>query len=565
MMRSLYAGVSGLRNHQLKMDVIGNNIANVNTIGFKKSRVNFQEMFYQTLRGASSPQGSRGGTNPRQIGLGVAIASIDTMHTPGSSMTTGKMSDLMVEGDGFFVMDNNGQNLYTRAGTFDFDRDGNFTNPANGMKVKGWMADPLTRVIDSTKAMDNIVIPQVQLMKPLATKNIVYANNLDAQAAVGTKYPAPPVEVYDSLGNPHQIALNYQKTGVNTWGYTVSLGAEDPLIKDQLPSNYDDLPPAAQQSLLEDAQITAFGGTPGNRATAAGIGSAGLGVKLTAVNQGTGANSFQVQVIDGGVGSNLTTTVAGNVITVSIDAANAAHSLQAVMDSVNNTPQASILVTASLDAGAVGTAQAVVEVLTNLAGGTGSLGAGMKGSVVFDATGTLDKVATSVANAVTQPILTNSFTFNPTGTDPVVITPDITALTQYNSESSVRAQSKDGNSPGSLQTYTIDSTGVISGVYSNGLSLQLAQLALSKFNAPGGLIKMGENLYQESNNSGSALIGAPGSQGIGMVTPGSLEMSNVELAQEFSDMIVTQRGFQANSRIITTSDQMLEELVNLKR
>ncbi|MGB9839457.1 flagellar hook-basal body complex protein, partial [Thermovenabulum sp.] len=138
MMRSMFAGVTGLRNHQIKMDVIGNNIANVNTVGYKKSRVTFQEALAQTMRGASAPQNARGGTNPLQVGLGMTIGAIDTIHTPSSLETTGNMTDLAIEGDGFFVVTDGQERYYTRAGNFGFDEEGNFVNTSTGYKVMGW-------------------------------------------------------------------------------------------------------------------------------------------------------------------------------------------------------------------------------------------------------------------------------------------------------------------------------------------------------------------------------------------------------------------------------------------
>lgn len=143
MMRSLYSGVSGLQNHQVRMDVIGNNISNVNTIGFKKGRVNFQDMISQSMGGAAKPTDELGGVNPKQVGLGMAVASIDTIHTQGSLQTTGKMDDLAIQGNGFFIMSSGAKQYYTRAGAFGLDQEGILVNPANGMKVQGWTAEAI--------------------------------------------------------------------------------------------------------------------------------------------------------------------------------------------------------------------------------------------------------------------------------------------------------------------------------------------------------------------------------------------------------------------------------------
>ena len=171
MMRSMFSGVTGLRNHQVKMDVIGNNIANVNTVGYKKSRVTFQDTLSQTMRGAASPQGNRGGTNPMQVGLGMTIASIDTIHSPSNAEYTGNMTDLAIEGDGYFIVGEGLDKYYTRAGNFGFDTNGNFINLATGLKVKGWQSEDF-RVPEDKSPQDvgDIVVRKGMVMEAEATK-----------------------------------------------------------------------------------------------------------------------------------------------------------------------------------------------------------------------------------------------------------------------------------------------------------------------------------------------------------------------------------------------------------
>ncbi|HPO97764.1 MAG TPA: flagellar hook-basal body complex protein, partial [Bacillota bacterium] len=180
MMRSMFAGVSGLRNHQIRMDVIGNNIANVNTIGFKSSRVSFQDTLNQMLRGASAPQGERGGINPLQVGLGVNIATIDVIHTQGNLQNTGKISDVAIQGDGFFILSDGGNQYYTRAGNFNMERDGRLVNPSNGLVVQGWMADDLGN-INPNSPLTNIRLPIGQTINPVATSVIEFGGNLNSQ------------------------------------------------------------------------------------------------------------------------------------------------------------------------------------------------------------------------------------------------------------------------------------------------------------------------------------------------------------------------------------------------
>jgi len=408
MMRSMFSGVSGLRNHQLRMDVIGNNIANVNTVGYKKSRVLFQDMLSQTLRGASAPQGGKGGSNPQQIGLGMTLNAIESLHTQGSSETTGKVTDMMIDGDGFFVLGEGSNRFYTRAGNFDFDAVGNLIN-ANGLKVQGWMANA-AGVIDTTQAIAGVQIPKGQSIQPQATSTATLLGNLDASAAIGAAWPAT-VTVYDSLGQSWTMNVTFTKGAVNSWNITLT-------------------------------------NPPAGWAPAAGI--AGGPVTFT------GAGIYS----------------GGSPLTI---------------------------------------------------------------------TGT------------------------PPGANAVTVTVDVTGLTQFDAESNVTMNTQNGYASGVLNGYSIDKAGIITGRFSNGLTKQMAQIAMANFNNPVGLSKAGENLYTSSNNSGQVQIGTAGTGGRGEVSPGKLEMSNVDLSQEFTDMIVTQRGFQANSRIITVSDEMLQELVNLKR
>jgi flagellar hook protein FlgE len=420
MMRSLFSGISGLRNHQTRMDVIGNNIANVNTVGFKASRVNFQDMLNQTIQGASSGQGNLGGTNPIQVGLGMGLASIDTLFTDGSTQPTGKQTDLAISGAGFFVLFDGLNKVYTRAGNFDFDNQGNYLVPGTGYKVMGYMADA-NGVIDPKQEAQPITIPVGSSMAAKPSTKIVYANNLSGDAANGTTVPAS-ITVYDSKGAAHKVSGSFvkQATPDNTWTFTVTgVTAPDNTTEAVTPS------PAVYTLTFDNEG------------------------KFSSVNPATG------------------------------------------------------------------------------------------------------------------------FTFTPAGTAAgaanVTITPNFDNLTQFAGESTVQAVDRDGYPSGTLEQTTIDGTGTIIGKFSNGQTQSLAQVCLAIFNNPAGLTKVGDNMYIKSNNSGEEQIGISGSGGRGGFIPGSLEMSNVDLAQEFSNMIITQRGFQANSKIITATDEMLQDLTNLKR
>lgn len=407
-MRSLFSAVSGLRSHQARMDVIGNNVANVNTPGFKSGRVTFQEVFSQTLRGASSPTGlaedQRGGINAMQIGLGVDIASIDTIHTPGSLQPTSRVTDVAIEGNGFFVVAQGNSFAYTRVGAFDIDGDGVLVD-TDGRKVMGWVSDS-SGVLPVGRSAQNLSPLEIRMgsnMPAKATTNAYMAKNLNAEAEVGS-VRTTAVTVYDSLGAVHTVTLEFEKTDVNEWEWTAS-------------------------------------------------------------------------------------------------------------------------------------------------GGT----AGGSGTMVFNTDGSLNSVDDV------------EVTLTPAGADPLAFDIHFDNITQVAGPSTVEPASVDGWATGTLESFTCDPTGMIFGFYSNGQNLVLGQIALCSFSNPGGLVKQGNNLYVQSNNSGAPDIGEAGTSGRGTIAPSSLEMSNVDLAEEFTQMIITQRGFQANSRVITVSDELLQELVNLKR
>jgi flagellar hook protein FlgE len=395
MLRSLYAGISGLRSHQTMLDVTGNNIANVNTTAFKASTTQFQDTLSQLTQGASGPQAGVGGTNPAQVGLGVLVAGISTNFAQGSTQATGKAANLMISGDGFFVTRNGNQNSYTRAGDFDFDADGRLVTP-DGSLVQGWGA--VDGVVTDGGLIGDIQLPLDAIAAGEATTATSVGGNLPSDAVVGKTY-VRDVEVFDATGASRSMAITFTKTAAG-W----DAAASDP-----------------------------------NNPAGAATGTKSL----------TFANGVQ-------------TSAAGPFVVGGI--------------SVN-----------------------------------------------------LDKVS-GFAELVT-----------------------------------VAVTDKNGMDAGTLESYTMSKDGTVIGSFSNGASKALARVVLATFANPGGLEKAGGSSYRATFNSGEATIGAPGSAGYGDLTSGALEMSNVDLSQEFTNLIVAQRGFQANARIITTSDEVLQELTNLKR
>ncbi|HOS39556.1 MAG TPA: flagellar hook protein FlgE [Spirochaetota bacterium] len=457
MMRSLFSGVSGLKNHQTRMDVIGHNISNVNTYGYKYTRATFQDMLSQTIAGAAKPMDTRGGVNPKQVGLGMTIASIDRIFTQGSLQTTGNQTDLALSGDGFFIVADGDKKFYTRAGTFSLDRDGNLVNPGNGMKVQGWKSttnERGDRVINSSGSVEDIVIPIYGKVEAKETSYVKYKCNLDSKMPI-----VPPnatarmrssagittnIDVYDKVGNQHRLTLTLWKTGANQWTASAAMtDAMGPLTLD----------------------IPASGNQP---------------------NQSNTSNRM-----------NLRFSPEGRLISVADEAS---------PDELNQ----------------------------------GALVANLNYRVTGDPT-----------------VRTVQLDLGKAGL--------IEGITQFSSPSTTKAVEQNGYGMGYMESFNIDNSGVVTGVYSNGTKQALGQVATSVFTNPQGLVAAGENLFEVSNNSGLPNIGPASQGGRGTIIAGSLEMSNVDLSEQFTDMIVTQRGFQANSRTISTSDQMLQEVINLKR
>jgi len=581
MMRSLYSGVSGLRNHQTRMDVIGNNIANVNTVGFKASRVSFQDMLSQTLQGASGAAGGRGGTNPVQVGMGVGVASIDTIFTDGSFQSTGKQTDLAISGQGFFVLSNGNSQLYSRSGAFDYDTSGNLLVPGTGYKVMGYKADS-TGNIDTSQTVQGIQVPVGATMPAKISTKLTYANNLMASAKV--------------LGSPAVIAAaTAALTAAQTATKTAALATQAAMA----------LKPTAADTATAAAIVTA---------TAASAAA----TKAAAVTTPPATATSVLDAVQAVAGGTAVATAANDA--AALPGATAATVVAAVNVALAATQTAT---TATTPATAIAVAQATISAKTAMANEKVALQAVNDASDksseartainVYDSqgnpyqvSGTFGKIADNQWSFTPEPTVKNSsgqvianvtasapitITFNPDGsfgsstpaavlsinqtgiTPPspfagagaFVIAPDFSAMTQYGSTTTVQATGQDGFASGSLEKTNINTSGVIIGQFNNGQTLKLAQVALASFNNPGGLTKSGESLYLKSTNSGEAQIGGAGAGGRGTFNAGALEMSNVDLAQQFSDMIVTQRGFQANSKIITTTDTMLEELVNLKR
>lgn len=408
MSRALFTAVSGLRNHQVWLDTIGNNIANANTTGFKSSTVIFADILGQTITTGVAPTATKGGVNPIQIGLGMTFGSISPNFFQGSIQTTNRNTDMAIQGDGFFVLANGVDRVYSRAGAFTLDANGTLVDTASGFKVQG--------------ANGNITITPGQQSAATSTTKAVFKGNLDFTAAEASTFVGT-FNVFDSVGSAHTLTVTFTKN------FTAAAGRWDWAVTEA------------------DTAI-----------------------------------------------SSLTTAT---------------------------------------------------------------------GSIVFNATGGISSGSSQAVGLV--------YTAGAGVTTPQSITLDFgtatntTPVTGVASPSTATLASQDGNPSGTLQSFSLGVDGGITAFYSNGKSSAVDTVQLASFANSGGLVKIGQNQYRESAISGPAAKGNPGTGGRGTMVAGALEMSNVDLAQEFSSMIIAERGFQANARTISTADKMLEELVNLKR
>jgi flagellar hook protein FlgE len=556
MMRSMFAGVSGLKNHQTKMDVIGNNISNVNTIGFKGGRANFQDLLNQNIKGATEPRAGRGGTNPIQVGLGNSIATVDVLQTQGNLQNTSKVSDLAIQGDGFFILGDGSNQYYTRAGNFNLEKNGKLVNPANGMILNGWMANSAGE-INPNSSITGIQLPIGQNIAPSATTKVGFGGNLDSKTFGTLTYPQMTID--DGAGHATRVSItltptkNYNEfrytveapSGVVTNGtgtITLDVNGKVIAVKNNGSTGTVTNPAAATTTTTTTATTTNGAATVAPGANVNAVASSGGAITVTP----TGGTAITIELptvgaTNGGIFT--CTTPAGKTeFTGAFTAPTPLFTATKIYDSQGTAHTISTTVTKhEMNRWKWQTTDEQGNILGS-------------GNLVFDNTGKL-------TSAAGTPI-----TFSPAGAEAMTITPDFSGITQFASAiSEITSPEQDGFAMGQLQSFNIDKSGQVLGVFSNGRSQILAQLALANFNNPSGLLRSGDTMFAASANSGSPQIGQAGFNGRGNINSGTLEMSNVDLSQEFTDMIVTQRGFQANSRIITTSDEMLQELVNLKR
>ena len=552
MMRSMYSAVSGLKTHQTKMDVIGNNIANVNTVAFKSSSVVFQDVLYQMTSNASGANAATGtgGVNAKQIGLGVTTGATNlSITTSGAAETTGRAFDIRLSDQSttnFFVVNNGSENLFTRAGSFYVDGAGNLCMTSTGYTVMGWQVDPTT---------GNIKKDTVSALRVMQTSNLTSAPEATTQANVSGIIDKNDKDVlsdnglvktltfFDNLGYSYTARFAMKSTGTDG-KYTVEL---EKILNSDGTTFYD---PATSQVKLEDV-----------------FGSKTAGATLGTYNQVQSGYYYDATQKKFYVGSdNKGTELKWDAITSTFKEQNnqtTTHSLKQVYGISNGMVE-------KIKNGA----KATVDTTTGKLKITGDV---TDYAIDFSTKdGTFTGVGARTSNNKTNSVTLNMSKLgnNPTQFDDITI--DFSGLKDADNGGKSTAVMSTGSIDdgvtgkgkklGAMIGISIDNNGLITGTYDNGNTETLGQIAVAQFANASGLEKVGENCYRTTLNSGEfdgigVEISADGSS----MTSGELEMSNVDLSTEFTQMIITQRGFQANSRIITTSDTLLEELVNLKR
>ena len=481
MMRSLYSGVSGLKVHQTKMDVIGNNISNVNTIGFKSSQVNFSDILYQTTSDATgpNPEARTAGINAKKIGLGASVSSISTITTSGGSQRTDNALDIMIEGNQFFIVDKGGSNYFTKAGDFTVDASGLLCN-TGGCKVMGWQVDPNdpTKCVHDRVTELRVKSESTMYVPPEATENVYFSGNIDykdSQLSSDTG-KTTTLSFYDKLGQNYMAILNLKQPAdaENNGVYKVT-------ITDILDANRESI--FVKKNVDENNNVT----YSASEITSFSFG--GEEISVGEIDEETGKVTIEGEGIDLKFNPS-------NGKFISVGAEEGAKSVSFSINGGENSPFSEI--------------DCDFSAMTMYASSGSSTFLAQRGKL-SDGTGA-------------------------------------------------------GKPQGNMTGLSVDSSGRIYGSYDNGDKKLLCQIAVAQFANPAGLEAVGSSLFAATMNSGAFNgIGEDISAVGGKMNTGVLEMSNVDLSTEFTSIITTQRGFQANSRIITTSDTLLEELINLKR
>ena len=573
---SLFAGVSGLNANGTALSVIGNNVANLATVGFKGSKATFADLISSSISG---------GSGAIQTGIGVALTSVQGDFSQGSLATSSNVLDLAIDGNGFYVVkDAQGGTFYTRAGMFRLDKNNDVVDPS-GFKLQGFLADTTGTI---TGTIGDVSLPSTTA-SPKATTTALVAANLNSGTAItgleGNLVGSATSATTSAAGN-NSFTINLNGDGVKT--VTVANGLTGAALATAIQNAVRGLTPTDPFLRAAYTGFTAsvngsgvFTFTSGMSGTA-NDSTANTGNVVIAAN-GADTLAANLNLLTGTATtgtdfllSNPTGTSNFSTSMTVYDSLGNNHLLTTYFTKVgantwnyNVVASANDVVTANYNSANIDTTLNIVKV------GSGTL--------TFNTNGTLDRESVvkryntgTAAGAVGTVPDQLQIDFNGATANQLIVmnfgtsvTTDggngLDGTTQFGSTSALVQQTQDGYAAGSLQAFSVDANGTISGRFSNGQLRALAQVVLARFPDPIGLTRTGKNTFAQSGNSGQPVTGAPDSAGLGSVKSNSLELSNVDLGQSFIDMIAAQRGFQANSRVITTSDEILQELVNLKR
>lgn len=546
LINSLFSGVSGIRNHQAMLDVIGNNIANVNTIGYKGSRVTFSDTFNQFVRYGTNPSDTSGGTNTFQVGLGMKLNSVDRNWNQGTFERTGITTDLALQGDGLFILEKNGEQFYSRAGAFIFDANGQLVNPQNGAIVQGKVAT-LDGQIPPGNNLEDIQIDGNLKLPAKATTNISWGGNLDSTLPItrseeyvqtgninGTMAIGETVEdentIFDQSGNEFTFKTSYEKTADDIYNLTYEL------LDSEGNATVPPIGPTTVVAVFNNAEpnemVTLDGNTP---PIPIPIAENSLGINFD--YDPTGVAQRETNTLSSSVDANRDATVVTGTISV-FDSLGNAHTFNLKYTKIDDNSW---------------------SWKADVPADSGDL-SGHEGTITFNTDGSIATISPNPPEIVFTPS-------NGAESQTLILDmgEDFEGITQTSSSSVVSALSQDGSPAASLTNISIDQFGYVEGVFTNGKSLQLAQILISTFPNRNALVSVGDNMYRVSANTGEPYIGEPGEASNTTIQSGALEQSNVDLSEEFTRMIVSQRGFQANSRVITVSDELLQEITNLVR
>ncbi len=550
MVRSMYSGVSGLRSHQQRLDVIGNNVSNANTYGFKSSRATFRDMFYQNVRNAAQGTSSRGGINPSAIGYGASLSSVDLLMEVSSMTPTGNPLDVAITGEGFLqVMDNDGNIFYTRAGMLDVDPTTGYLVDGNGYFVLGTQAkDATVGIVGQEPGTSRIKIelPTLDAKQASVTKkiggneftmtatNVGDAGNASINFSLAHDMPAgQDIEVVIS-GNNIEVNVNPTSTFANVGAFMDQVNT---MITDKLGETH----PAGKFELNMDPPITMTGNPayPGDVITGEQLVKSDAGPTGGMIALSPDAQDRNIQFIAKKLGSAFSGDTAGAQLVITHDT------------------------TSDLWSVVVGDYK--LEGIT-LAALTGSAGVMLKNT----ATGADENDYFTISIPKSALDLKDKDDPSLGYKDTTVTLGDMTPQRPSGNLGLNAGFQLEGGTEGGPQTimnitgFGIGADGTLTG-QAGGERLIFGRIDLANFDNPKGLQQSGNSYFAETQNSGKPQYAVPGEDGTGALKNSALEMSNVDLANEFSDMITTQRGYQANSRLITVSDTMLEELINLKR